>query len=532
MNETLAIISNDETAIQLIESVNTEYQFHFTIKVYDVMSDWGNRIKQNCPHLLFLDIDKLERKDMEKEIPSPWVMLKSDFSKEELRKFFKKGALDCLQKPIEATSLYYLLHQYKAEITKKDRSLHFESKSKAAISSLKSNLAYDLLFGNVKNSKEIWDRSKWAGLRVVPNTAMVIHIDEFHHLTKNKSKLWEQTIRNEIIAVIQQFHDQDCGEILPVVTAPDKITVMLSIPLRSSREEYKQLASTYGEKIKSFIHEKTGNTVTIGIGHYYEDARNLHVSYQEAMQAQTYKFFTGADSIFHIADLKPFENQSGLLPNHAIETLANKLTIGDFAGMKQSLESVFDLVFTKQNVDPEVLKLQILDLLTTLARSAIDGGAMPKEIISIHLQYARDLLMVENTTQMKQWFSEAMEQLLDRVLDDYNEATLKSIQKAITYIDLHFVENISLEQVASHVQLSPNYFSNLFKRTTGTSFIEYMTHRRVEKAKALLANLNQTVYQVANAVGYNDARYFSRVFKTVCGKTPSTYRNSKLGSQE
>ncbi|MED3561182.1 helix-turn-helix domain-containing protein [Bacillus xiapuensis] len=532
MNETLIIISNDETAIQLIESVNKEYHFHFTLKVYDVKSDWENRIKQNCPHLMFLDMDQIDRKIIEEKRSCPWIILKSDFSKEELRQFFKKGALDCLQKPIVGTTVYYLLHEFKASIEKKAPTFQNENKSKACITSLKSNLAYDLIFGNVKNSKEIWDRSKWAGLSVVPNTAMVIHIDEFYHLTKNKSKLWEQTIRNEIIAAIQQFQDQGCGEVLPVVTASDKITVLLSIPLRSSVEEYKQLAAAYGEKIKNFIHEKTGNTVTIGIGHYYEDGRNLHVSYQEAMQAQTYKFFAGTDTIFHIADLKPFESEAALLPNNEIETLANKLTVGDFAGMKQSLEKIFNTVFTQQNVDPEVLKLQILDLLTTLARSAINGGAKPKDIISIHLQYARDLLMVENTTQMKQWFSEAMKQLLERVLDDYNEATLKSVQKAITFIDQHFVENISLEQVASHVQLSPNYFSNLFKRTTGTSFIEYMTQLRVEKAKAMLVNLNQTVYQVANAVGYHDARYFSRVFKSVCGKTPSKYRNSLLGSQE
>ncbi|MFD0826497.1 helix-turn-helix domain-containing protein [Neobacillus sp. M.A.Huq-85] len=532
MNETLVMISNDETAIQLIESVNTKYHFHFTIKVYDVRSDWENRIKQNDPQLLFLDIDEMDRKIIDEKRISPWIILKSNFSKEELRQFFKKGAFDCLQKPITDTSLYYLLHECKAEMEKRASTFHNESKSKVSNTSLKSNLAYDLIFGNVKNSKEIWDRSKWAGLSVVPNTAMVIHIDEFHRLTKNKSKLWEHTIRNEVITAIQQFQDQDCGEILPIVTAPDKIAVLLSIPLRSSTDEYKLLASAYGGKIKTYIHEKTGNTVTIGIGHYYEDARNLHVSYQEALQAQTYKFFAGTDSIFHIADLKPFESETALLPNNEIETLANKLTVGDFVGMRQNLEKVFDKVFTQQNVDPEVLKLQILDLLTTLARSAINGGARPKDIISIHLQYARDLLMVENTTQMKQWFSEAMKQLLDRVLDDYNEAALKSIQKAITFIDQRYVENISLEQVASHVQLSPNYFSNLFKKTTGTSFIEYMTHLRIEKAKEMLTNLNQTVYQVANAVGYHDARYFSRVFKSVCGKTPSKYRNSLLGTQE
>ncbi|AZU64348.1 helix-turn-helix domain-containing protein [Neobacillus mesonae] len=531
MAHTLVIISNDETAIGLIESVNIEYKFHFNVKVYDAAGDWVNRLRQNpCPVLL-LDMDQLDRSILGRKLADYTIVLKSEFTIQEQRIFFKKGAFDCLTKSTDKTSLYYLLHEVKAAMAKEDNSDRKARLAKECLISLKSHLAYDLIFGNVKNSKEIWDRSKWAGLSVVPNTAMILHIDEFFRLTKNKSKLWEQTIRNEIIAAIQTFRDLEIRDILPVITAADKITVLLSIPLRSSQEEYKQLAVSYAERMKQHLNEKTGYTVTIGIGSYYEDARNLHVSYQEALQAQTYKFFSGTNAILHIADIQPFENETALLPNSEIETVASKLTVGDFTGVKESLEKVWNTVFTQQNVDPEVLKLQILDLLTTLARSAINGGAKPQDIISIHLEYARDLLMVENTSQMKKWFQEAIKQLLERAFLDYNEETLKSVQKAIAFIEHHYIENISLEQVASHVHLSPNYFSNLFKKTTGSSFIEYITNLRVDKAKSMLMDLDLTIYQIASAVGYQDARYFSRVFKAISGKTPSKYRNSLLGSQ-
>lgn len=536
VRSTLLLISNDDTAIRLIELVNQTYDFQFQIQVCEDAFDLEKQVRYYDPIVVCLDFDYIEENERRKilEVSGQrntilsYIVLKTTYTAQEMRMYFKLGVADCISKPLDKEALYYLLHEAKAQNIKEELKSDEFRRIKECTASMKSCLAYDLIFGTIKNSKDIWDRSKWAGLSTVPNTAMIVHIDEFSRLTKNKSKLWEQSIRSEIIEIIQQFRDRDVQEVLAIITAADKIAVLLSVPLRNSKAEYKALALVYAGEMKEYIKERTGYTVTIGIGHYYEDARNLHVSYQEALHAQTHKFFAGTDSLLHIDDAEPFVNETALLPGDEISSLANKLTVGDFAGVKQSIEQLWDILFQKPNADPQVFKMQILDLLTTLARAALNGGAKPKDIFSIHLQYARDLYRIENTIHMKQWFKEAVEHFLECVLTNYNEQMLKSVQKAMQYIHSYYLENITLEQVASHVHLSPNYFSYIFKKTTGSSLVEYITHLRIERAKVMLMDLNYTIYHVAGAVGYNDARYFSRVFKTIVGKTPSQYRNALL----
>ncbi|MBN6185413.1 AraC family transcriptional regulator [Aneurinibacillus sp. BA2021] len=536
MKRTLLLVSKDEAMIETITAVNERYAFGYEIDVYVYTDAWEARVRQTDRVIVCLDFDEADAPEQARTLEEikkrpmsmSYLIVKSSYENDAMRLYFKSGVFDCLTKPLAPDVFHRTLHEIKAQESSIQAGMQSQKQDRESIHSLKNSLAYDLIFGTIKNSKDIWDRSRWAGLSAVPSIALIVHIDDFFQLTRNKSKRWEQSIRSEVIGMIERFAYPDMQEVLPIVTAVDKVSVLLSVPLRNSKTEYKEVVTRYAKELKCYIKEGTGYTVTIGIGHYYEDARNLHVSYQEAWQAQTYKFFAGTDALLHIDDTEPFASEAALLPNDQIAALANKLAIGDFVGVKQTIEELWGVLFTQSNADPEVYKLQILELLTTLARAALNGGAKPKDIFSIHLRCARDLPNIENATYMKQWFKEAVEQFLESVLANHNEQMLKSVQKAMQYIDASYLSNITLEQVASHVHLSPNYFSYIFKKTTGSSFIEYITHLRIEKAKAMLMDLTYTVYHVASAVGYNDARYFSRVFKSIVGKTPSQYRNSML----
>jgi len=539
MTNHVLLASDDASVIQFIRNINEEYHLGFVIDVCQSTLYLEKLLLPGDPApVRIVDLDGVDEESQRKIAadlkrrphPSPCIFLKKQYLESEMRALFKSGAWDCLRKPVKAEEMVSLLHEWK--LTSRgtsDSDQPEKDKWKEMIPSLKMSLAYDLIFGNVKNSKEIWDKSKRVGLSAVPNTTIVVQIDDFVTLTKNKSKLWEHSIRKDITAAIQHFLSNQLNEMLLISTAPDKIAVLLPIPIQNSKSESKELAKNCAEEIKNYLKERTGYTVTIGIGNSYEDPRNLHVSYQEALYAQKYKFFTGKDALIHIDDVEPFSNEVALLPSDDVLSLANKLTVGDLVGVKKSVDHLLTNLFSQQNMDPETLKLQILELLTTLARSAINGGAAPKEIFSIHLMYATDLNAVESLTQMKQWLEGVVDHFLARVVENHSEQRLKSIQKAIQFIEKNFSESITLEQVASHVHLSPNYFSSIFKMATGTTLVEYITHLRVEKAKALLMDLNHTVYQIAHEVGYNDSRYFCRVFKTIVGKTPSKYRNSVLG---
>ncbi|WP_134684004.1 response regulator [Brevibacillus migulae] len=104
----------------------------------------------------------------------------------------------------------------------------------------------------------------------------------------------------------------------------------------------------------------------------------------------------------------------------------------------------------------------------------------------------------------------------------------KVIERVLSFIHEHFQEDITMEQAAEHVNLSPFYFSKMFKLHSGETFIDYLTRLRIERAKRLIANLELSLKEICFEVGYKDPNYFSRVFKKVTGLTPTEYRQKRL----
>ncbi|WP_158299473.1 helix-turn-helix domain-containing protein [Paenibacillus antri] len=97
------------------------------------------------------------------------------------------------------------------------------------------------------------------------------------------------------------------------------------------------------------------------------------------------------------------------------------------------------------------------------------------------------------------------------------------VQKAILYIHERYSEDLCLADVANHVSLSRNYFSDQFRRHTGLTFIDYVTMTRMAKAKELLREGRLRVYEIAERCGFNDVKHFSKQFRKYTGKPPSEY---------
>jgi two-component system response regulator YesN len=100
------------------------------------------------------------------------------------------------------------------------------------------------------------------------------------------------------------------------------------------------------------------------------------------------------------------------------------------------------------------------------------------------------------------------------------------------YVARHYADKgVSIGKAAERLSISESYLSKLLRRRLGTSFVEYLADYRIERAKELIASSDMLAYEVAEAVGYPDARYFASLFKKRTGMTPSEYRKS-LGASE
>lgn len=103
----------------------------------------------------------------------------------------------------------------------------------------------------------------------------------------------------------------------------------------------------------------------------------------------------------------------------------------------------------------------------------------------------------------------------------------RMVNEAIVYINEHYTEMLSLQDVANYVCISKNYFSELFKRETGLNFIDYVIQLRLKRAKNLLQSTRFKVYEVAEMSGFNDVKHFSKLFKRMVGSSPAEFQGAR-----
>lgn len=100
------------------------------------------------------------------------------------------------------------------------------------------------------------------------------------------------------------------------------------------------------------------------------------------------------------------------------------------------------------------------------------------------------------------------------------------------YFAAHYQEDIHIDHMAETLHLSTSHLSRLLKQLTGTTFTEYLTKYRIQKAAEMLTETRMTTGEIAYAVGYNDPGYFTKVFKKAMGMPPSMYRTSSARTEQ
>ena len=109
--------------------------------------------------------------------------------------------------------------------------------------------------------------------------------------------------------------------------------------------------------------------------------------------------------------------------------------------------------------------------------------------------------------------------------DTHHDSRKKYVVKAVEWIEVHYSENIGINDAALELNISKSYLSRLFKSYLGYTFVEYLTNYRIKAAIQLLKDHNTKIYEVSERVGYNDPKYFGILFKKEVGISPITFKN-------
>ena len=174
--------------------------------------------------------------------------------------------------------------------------------------------------------------------------------------------------------------------------------------------------------------------------------------------------------------------------------------------------------------DTAVSGIRVAELLSTLSRAAIHGGADAEAVLAISDQYIQKLRRLRSQEAVAQWLAQALRRYTALVFNLVDTKYEIVIQKAINYMQINCERNLTLGEVADHVGYSHSHFSKVFKEELGCSFRSQLNQLRVEKSKVLLLASNAPMSEIYTACGFEDQSYFCKVFKRLVGVTPDRYR--------
>ncbi|PEL11973.1 response regulator [Bacillus sp. AFS017336] len=326
-------------------------------------------------------------------------------------------------------------------------------------------------------------------------------------------KLPKEIIQNDkeqrrVYECVRHFikSSRDCL-ISPVVDGQ----LAIFIPVQPKREDNLQKLVFYQDALKTieYIENQTGHKTVIGIGSLNQGIEGFKKSYNEAMQASL--------DCNELARVSQYSERVSL----SISDDEKQILIDSFR--KADLEDVMNQFnhLYERFVNYHVLKVRtelnslFNQIFQSLRNSSID-------VEKFHIPDIDDL------NQLKMIVEQQIINLITKIDREKEIKTNHMMVLAREYMAQHFIEDISLEQVANYLKLNPVYFSKLFKKQTAETFSDYLMNLRINKAKQLMENRELNLKEICYQVGYNDPNYFSRVFKKCTNESPKEYRKKVL----
>ncbi len=298
------------------------------------------------------------------------------------------------------------------------------------------------------------------------------------------------------------------------------------IPVFMSAEELKM---PYNKRIEMIdksraavrkMNQATGMFFRIGIGGVGRLKETLQ-SYDSALKA----LYATKGSVAHVDDLPISVEYEENYPVDTEEAIFEKLQDGKTEECLAQSDKFFDRMVSQYGDDEMSIKLKVLEFALRAEFIMYHSGGHIYRFDS-RKDYLQDVFYLKGYDVLKKWFMDKMREAARNMMTGSEDHTNHLIKKAQEYIENNFHRDISLDDISRKLNISPYYFSKLFKEETGENYVEYVTERRINQAKNLLKKPDKSIKEICAEVGYSDPNYFSRIFKKYQGVTPTEYKEN------
>ena len=507
------IIENNLTGDYRIESAKTGRQvielaerFRPDIAFMDIQMPGISGIKamkeirKNNKDMIFIVISAYEKFDYAKDAIS-------------------LGVMQYLNKPIVKDQVMDALNAAIVQVDnnrrKRASELEIQEKLETVLPVIENGMIYSVIFS--ADAQE--DRNKYCdllGLKERYGGMMVITFGDTvrkGRMTNSiGSSVKAQSCYKKMREVIKEYTKGIVGSLMGN-------NIIVFVPVESPDEEYEKRIAVIDrmqEMIRT-LKQHIGVEFRVGIGAVY-GLNRLSESYHEAIEA-----LRVSDSLVaHVRDLPIGCRYEEDYPIDVEKKLFAAVENGDARAAATEADVFFDWMEADTGRCKDDIRLKVLEFVLWAEKIAYESGGMTYRFHDRHT-YLNETLQAKDMQALRLWFVDKVREAATNVCAKKKESTHDVIDHAKTYIEEHY-RTVSLDTIARQMNISPYYFSKLFKEKTGCNFIDYVTDVKIAKAKEQIRENKKSMKEICIDLGYANSNYFSYIFKKKAGVTPSEYR--------
>ncbi|NLO83901.1 MAG: response regulator [Clostridiales bacterium] len=373
----------------------------------------------------------------------------------------------------------------------------------------RENFLFNLFMTGLADKQDFFDGCKKYNIPLKDDCLyyLLVHIKRYRDMLKRYEREEQDTLFTAMNSLISESMSKECVyEIMRL--SPDNYIIPLSIPNHRGTAETMDILRICATRIQKSVSTFLDMDALVGISLRVHDVCHLPESLQQMIHLLNRNFFFPDETILW---------ESSKLDKSAF-TEAMKL-------MKQEHEKVL-----KGNE-----KADILQLMKIVKDKIRDTNVVPDKSTFLYLlkDYVKTLMTSRGEAEVTVPADMTLDQMIGYIGELENISGGADVPQnylaaqAVEYINNHFAEDLTLDDVARVVGVSGGYLSRIFAKFVGQPVSNYIMLQRVNHAKYLMLNTNLKHYEIAEKCGLNSAAYYTSVFKKYTGITPNQFRNQR-----
>lgn len=529
------LIVEDESLVQIgIQSMVN--QIDMDIEVCGVVNDGLqalDMIEETSPQIIITDI-KMPRMDGLELIKTcrlrygnlhEFIILTSYEEFQFLKEAMKYDIIDYLIKlELNQNNLTAAIKKALSIIKEKDHK-HFEKDTSITITQpYLDKFFIKLLFNLFENEEQTQLQAKELNLNFQSSAYVVSHCEIVEY-----SPMWKTPDKNRLLnlytSTIQMVRNLINKYLLCYVTSLDTKHFSLIFCLaQNQKENYKEIIKSVLKDIYSMVHKYFNVTILTSISCPIGQIDSISEAYQDARQI--FSSTTVAMPIVFYDDSQTINSKKN---SFNVSLFKNDIRKAFEEFDTETLSSIFNQIIDIFK-DHQTYYLQSIDAACSILYLSISllpkGEEIVAQIFKDDSDGYRSVYRQTTVEQVIEWLIFLKDGLLEFLSKQKNDSKNRIVLNVKKYIENHVKEKLTLTDVASEFNITPNYLSQLFKKYNDIGFSEYITLAKINKAKSLIIDDDYKIYEIANILGFENAYYFSKVFKKVVGCTPSQYMHN------